>query len=82
MLILSNYNNNIINIEPMLTRTLYQILTVYQGKYWLLISCGLHLRPYNLDNECSIALIHYLDSQDVDFQLLPSNIFTVTISIL
>ena len=52
----------------------YQILLTYQHAHQLMVSRGLRLKLQKLDNECSAALIHYLDHGAVDFQLIPPQV--------
>ena len=71
MLVLYDYDSNSIHCEPMPTKSGYQILLAYQRAHKLLVSRGLRPRLQKLDNECSEALVHYLDDEDVAFQLAP-----------
>ena len=74
MLVLYDYDSNYIHVEAMPSRTGYQILLAYQRAHDLLKSRGLRPRLQKLDNEASRTLIHFLDVEDVDFQLCPPHI--------
>ena len=74
ILILFGYDSNSIHVEPIPSRSGYQILLTYQRMHRLLVSRGLRPKFQTLDNECSAALIHYLDKEAVEFQLAPPQV--------
>ena len=74
MLVLYDYDSNYIHVEAMPSRTGYQILLAYRRAHDILKLRGLQPRLQKLDNEASRALIHFLDEEDVDFQLCPPHI--------
>ena len=74
MLVLYDYDSNSIHVEAMPSRTAYQILLAYQRAHKLLVSRGLRPRLQKLDNECDKALVHYLNEEEVEFQLVPPHV--------
>ena len=71
MLVMYDYDSNIIHIKLMSARTSYQIMLAYQRALRLLISCGLRPRLQKLDNECSDAPFRYLEDEHIEYQLNP-----------
>ena len=71
MLMVYCYNSNYIHIDPMPSRTAYQILLTYQHAHKLLVSRGLLPLFQCFDNEASAVIINYMDQQGGDFQLTP-----------
>ena len=59
------------DIEIIPSRTGYQIVFVYCRTYTLLASRGLCSQSQCLNNEAYQALVHYLEDENVDFQLAP-----------
>ena len=74
ILILFDYDSNGVHVEPMPSHSGYQILLAHQRTHRLLVSRGLRPRLQKLSNECSAALIHYLDKEAVEFQLAPPQV--------
>ena len=69
MLILFYYDLNSIHVKLMPSGSGYYILLTYHRDHQLLVSRGLRPKLQKLDNECSVALVVYLDTEAVDFQL-------------
>ena len=71
MLVVYNYDSNVILAEPMKNRTAKSIVAAYQTIHQLLVKRGLKPSIQRLDNEASAALRTYLDDHHIDCQLVP-----------
>ena len=74
MLVFYEYDSNYIHVEPMKNKTGSEILAAYTRAHTLFTSRGLKPQLQRLDNEASTALKSYMESQDVDFQLVPPHV--------
>ena len=75
IIVLYDYDSSYIHVETIPSRNGYQMVLVQQLTYTLLTSIGLRSSLQHLDNEASHALIHYLEDENVDFQLVPHFIY-------
>ena len=64
----------LLHVYTLPSRTGYQIVLVYQRDHVLLVFRGLRPQLQHLHNEASQALVHYLEDENVDFQLAPPSI--------
>ena len=74
MLVFYEYDSNYIHVEPMKNKTGSEILAAYTRAHTVFTSDGLKPQLQRLDNEASTALKSYMESQDVDFQLVPPHV--------
>jgi hypothetical protein len=70
-MILYDYNSNSILAEPMKSRTDDEIIRSYQALHDRLIAAGLKPQLQKLDNEASRCLKQFLNTNDIEFQLVP-----------
>jgi hypothetical protein len=71
IMILYDYDSNSILAEPMKSRTDDEIIPSYQALHDRLIAAGLKPRLQKLDNEASRCLKQFLNTNDIEFQLVP-----------
>jgi hypothetical protein len=71
IMILYDYDSNSILAEPMKSRTDDEIIRSYQALHDCLIAAGLKPRSQKLDNEASRRLKQFLNTNDIEFQLVP-----------
>jgi hypothetical protein len=71
LLVLYDYNSKNILAEPMKTRTCASILNAYKTLHSSLCAAGLRPKLQRLDNKCSKPLKDFMQTEDVDFQLVP-----------
>ena len=69
------YDINYINADPMPNRYAKSILDVYQKEIAILTKSGLRPNLKQLGNEWSIILKHFMETQEIDFQLAPPQIY-------
>jgi hypothetical protein len=74
ILVLYDYNGNIIQAEPMKNRSDAEAIRAYQKIYDELTSKGLKPKFQTMDNDASTALKHFLHSKDIHFQLVPPHV--------
>ena len=74
MLVVYDYDSNIILAEPMKNRTAKSTVAAYQTTHQLLVKRGLKPSLQRLDNEASAALRTYLDDHQIDYQLVPPHV--------
>ena len=74
MLVLYEYDSNVILAKPMKNRTAKSIVAAYQTIHQLLVKRGLKPSLQHLDNEASAALRTYLDDHHIDYQLVPPHV--------
>jgi hypothetical protein len=71
IMILYDYDSNSILTEPMKSQTDNEIIRSYQALHDRLIAAGLKPRLQKLDNEASRHLKQFLNTNDIEFQLVP-----------
>ena len=64
-----DYNRNYIHDESMPTRHAKSILSAYQRDIKIIIKSGLWPKIQWLDNECSLILQQFMETQKIDFHL-------------
>ena len=74
MLIVYDYDSNMILAEPMKSRSGAEYLAAYQKIHSLLTSRGLKPQMQNLDNEASTALQQFMHEEAIDYQLAPPHV--------
>jgi hypothetical protein len=74
ILVLYDYDGNIIQAEPMKNRSDAVAIRAYSKIYDELTAKGLKPKFQTMDNEASTALNHFLHSKDIKFQLAPPHI--------
>ena len=65
------YDANAILVAPMKTRSKHDIVKAYRKILARLIKAGLKPKLQRFDNECSELLKSYMDSENIDYQLVP-----------
>ena len=73
MLILYDYDSNLIWAEPMKNWSDTEALRACKALFQLLNSSGIHPKLHRLDNEASKTLQLHLSNIDTDFQLTPAS---------
>jgi hypothetical protein len=73
-MILYDYDSNSILTEPMKSQTDNEIIRSYQALHDRLIAAGLKPRLQKLDNEASRHLKQFLNTNDIEFQLVPPHL--------
>ena len=74
MLIVYDYDSNMILAEPMKSRSGAEYLAAYQKIHTLLTSRGLKPQMQKLDNEASTALQQFMHEEAIDYQLAPPHV--------
>ena len=74
LLIVYDYDSNMIFAEPMKSRTGAEHLAAYKKVHTLLTSRGLKPQLQRLDNEASAALQQFMSDEGIDYQLVPPNV--------
>jgi hypothetical protein len=74
ILVLYDYDGNIIQEEPMKNRSDAEAIRAYSKIYDGLTSKGLKQKFQTMDNEASTALNQFLHSKDIQFQLVPPHV--------
>jgi hypothetical protein len=74
IMILYDYDSNSILAELMKSRTDDEIIRSYQALHDSLIAAGLKPRLQKLDNEASHRLKQFLNTNDIEFQLIPPHL--------
>jgi hypothetical protein len=74
ILVLYDYNGNSIQAEPMKNRSDAEAIRAYSKIYDELTSKGLKTKFQKMDNEASTALKLFLNSKDIQFQLVPPQV--------
>jgi hypothetical protein len=72
--VLYDYDGNIIQAEPMKNRSDTEAIRAYTRIYDELTAKGLTLTFQKMDNEASQALKQFLQSKDIQFQLVPPHL--------
>jgi hypothetical protein len=74
MLVLYDYDSNMIWAEPIKNRTAPVILNAYKKLHKMLCRAGLRPKLQRLDNECSDLVKEYMRDEHIDFQLAPPGV--------
>jgi hypothetical protein len=74
ILVLYDYDGNIIQSEPMKNRSDAEVIRAYSRIYDELASKGLKPKFQAMDNEASTALKRFLHSKDIQFQLVTPHV--------
>ena len=75
ILVLYDFDSNIILVKPLQSCTGPCILAGCQLLHARLVAAGLRPKLQRLDNECSSALKQFMIDKDVDYQLVPPNLY-------
>jgi hypothetical protein len=73
LLVVYDYDSNMIFAEPMQSRTGTEYLKAYKHVHKTLCDHGLKPQLQKLDNEASKALLQFMHAEQVDYQLVPPN---------
>ena len=73
ILIMYVYDSNAILTEPLQSKYGHELLRGFKNIYQHIVSRGIHTTMHRLDNEAPQCLQSYLQSQNIDFQLVPPN---------
>lgn len=71
LFVLYDYDSNSIHAIPMATRKATEILHCFKIVYNTLVKAGLRPKLHKLDNECAAILHEYMDSVQLEHQLVP-----------
>ena len=72
--VLYDYDSNSIMARPLKSREAQQILEAFQSCYNVLRRAGLKPKLHRLDNECSAILKEFMQTEEIDCQLVPPGI--------
>ena len=75
ILVVYEYDSNAIIVQPLRNRTAPEIKRVFQSVVHYFNERGLRPRLHTLDNEASSILCDYLQSEEVEYQLVPPHIY-------
>jgi hypothetical protein len=74
LMVVYDYDSNHIFAQPFRNRTIKCILDAYKIVHAPLFKAGLRPRLQRLDNECSAILKDFLQTENVDYQLVPPGV--------
>jgi hypothetical protein len=74
LMVVYDYDSNHIFAQPFRNRTAKCILDAYKIVHAQLVKAGLRPRLQCLDNECSAILKDFLQTENVDYQLVPPGV--------
>ena len=71
LMVVYDYDSNLIDAEPMPSKTKHQILAAYKRVHAKLVAAGLRPRFHRLDNEASDVLKQFMHDEGEDVQKVP-----------